>query len=287
MPHETVTRFAPSPTGYLHLGHAYSLFLNHDSARKFGGVFRLRIEDIDQGRSRPEFEQAIFDDLKWLGIAWDGEVLRQSERFGIYEEAVAGLAARGLLYRCFKTRAELSAIASAPHGPEARGPLTAPLPSGEEEALLGAGKPFAWRLNIRAAMEFLGKTQLGATLSDDSGAEEERCFELSALDDAVMARKDFPTSYHIASVIDDAVQGVTLVWRGEDLSDALPLHRLLQELLGLPRPVYRHHRLILGPDGKRLAKRDKAATLRSLREEGVSAAEVRQRLGVGAAPGTT
>ncbi|GGY53020.1 tRNA glutamyl-Q(34) synthetase GluQRS [Parvularcula lutaonensis] len=287
MPQETVTRFAPSPTGYLHLGHAYSLFLNHDSARKFGGVFRLRIEDIDQGRSRPEFEQAIFDDLKWLGVSWDGPVVRQSERFGIYQDAVADLAARGLVYRCFKTRAELSAIASAPHGPGAKEPLTAPLPPDEEEAMLAEGKAFAWRLNIRAAMDTLGRREIGATLSDETGAAEERSFDLAALDDAVMARKDFPTSYHLASVIDDAAQGVSLVWRGEDLADALPLHRLLQELLGLPAPVYRHHRLILGPDGKRLAKRDKAATLRSLREEGVSPDEIRRRLNVGAEPGRT
>lgn len=280
MPTSLTTRFAPSPTGLLHLGHAYSALLNHDAARATGGCFILRIEDIDQGRCRPEFEQAILEDLGWLGLDWDGEVWRQSARFETYAAAIDELAARGLVYRCFKTRAELSALASAPHGPEAHQPLTAPLPEAEEQARLANDEPFAWRLHVARALELLGGQAVQAVKLSETG--EERAFSLSLeeLSDPVLARKDFPASYHLASVLDDAAQGVTLVWRGTDLEDALPLHRLLQELLGLPAPRYRHHRLILGPDGKRLAKRDQSQTLRALRQSGVSPEEVRQQLGL-------
>ncbi|NNU17008.1 tRNA glutamyl-Q(34) synthetase GluQRS [Parvularcula sp. ZS-1/3] len=278
MPQPITTRFAPSPTGLLHLGHAFSAILNHDEARKSGGRFVLRIEDIDQGRCRPEFEQAILRDLEWLGLEWDGEVRRQSERVSVYEEALQGLADRGLLYRCFKTRAELRELAGAPHGDEARPPVTAPLPRAEEEALLAEGKSFAWRLNTARAIDAVGSDHLEADVESGEGAPERRSLSLSGLDDPVLARKDFPTSYHMASVLDDADQSVDLVWRGIDLEDALPLHRLLQELMSLPAPRYRHHRLILDADGKRLAKRDKSVTLEAMREAGVTPEDVRRQL---------
>lgn len=275
----TTTRFAPSPTGLLHLGHAFSAILNHDAARASGGDFRLRIEDIDRGRCRPEFEDAIFDDLSWLGLAWDGPVLRQSERFDLYREAISGLYRRGLIYRCFKTRAELSQLAAAPHGPGTGHTVTAPLTRAEEQGLLDEGRPFAWRLNAAAARREVGKDHL--PWAEALGEETlERHADIRQVTDEVLARKDTPASYHLASVIDDAAQGVSLVYRGEDLASALPLHRLLQELLGLPAPRYRHHRLITDETGRRLAKRDRAATLRSLRDLGESPERVRRRLGL-------
>ena len=271
MPDRITTRFAPSPTGLLHLGHAYSALLNHEFARAQQGSFILRIEDIDQGRCRPAFEDAILEDLRWLGISWDGDVWRQSERLSVYEEKLAELENRGLLYRCFKTRKELSELASAPHGP-----ITEPLPQDAEDTLIAEGRSFAWRLRMKEAIDALGSEHI--TWTDDQG--KDHLVSLDKLQDPVLARKDFPTSYHLASVIDDAAQGVNYVWRGEDLSDAVGLHRLLQELFGFPAPVYRHHALITGDDGKRLAKRDKSQTLQNLRQQGFSPDDVRQRLGL-------
>jgi glutamyl-Q tRNA(Asp) synthetase len=270
-----VTRFAPSPTGYFHLGHALSALTAFDSAREAGGRFILRIEDIDQGRARPEFEAAIFEDLAWLGIEWETPVRRQSEHMADYEAALQQLIDRNLVYRCFRTRKEIAdAIASAPHEAQEafRGEA---LPPSEEEAKLAAGEPFAWRLSLKKARAALGPAYFALVFEDETGlvrAEPEKH------GDVILARKDFPTSYHLASVWDDALQGVTHVIRGEDLRDAAHLHVLLQKLLDLPQPAYRHHRLVLGDDGKRLAKRDQAATLRALRESGKTPEDARAML---------
>jgi glutamyl-Q tRNA(Asp) synthetase len=273
-----VTRFAPSPTGYLHLGHAFSALTAFDASRAAGGSFLLRIEDIDQGRARPEFEAAIFEDLAWLGLEWEEPVRRQSEHMSEYAAVLQRLIDRELVYRCFRTRREIAeAIASAPHGESAEVFLGGALPPEEEAAKLAAGEPFAWRLSLKKARAALGPTYFALVFEDETGrvrAEPER------LGDVVLARKDFPTSYHLASVWDDALQGVTHVIRGEDLRESAHLHVLLQKLLGLPQPIYRHHRLILGADGKRLAKRDSAATLRAMRESGKTPADVGAMVGL-------
>ncbi len=272
-----VTRFAPSPTGRLHLGHAFSALTAFDAAQAAGGRFLLRIEDLDQGRARPEFEAAIFEDLAWLGIAWETPVRRQSEHLRDYAGALQRLEAKGLLYRCFKTRKELMAeAAQAPHGATelVRG---GPLPPLEDMSRTLAGDPFAVRLSLDRARAVLGARWDALGFEADgvwTKAEPER------LGDVILARKEFPASYHLASVLDDALQGVTCVIRGEDLSESAHLHVLLQALLELPTPTYRHHRLILGPDGKRLAKRDDAATLGALREAGVGPEQVRALVGL-------
>lgn len=271
-----VTRFAPSPTGYLHLGHAFSALTAYDAAREAGGRFLLRVEDIDQGRVRPEFEAAIFEDLAWLGLAWEEPVRRQSEHMAEYEAALQGLIDRELVYRDFRTRREIAeAIASAPHGESSEVFIGGALPPDEEKAKLGAGEPFAWRLSLKKARAALGPAYFALVFEDETGRVRA---EPDKLGDVVLARKDFPASYHLASVWDDALQGVTHVIRGEDLRESAHLHVLLQKLLDLPQPVYRHHKLILGPDGKRLAKRDQAATLRALRESGTTPADVRAML---------
>ena len=276
-----VTRFAPSPTGYLHLGHAFSALTAFDAARAMGGRFLLRIEDIDQGRARPEFESAISEDLAWLGLEWETPLRRQSEHMAEYEAALRTLIDRQLVYRCFRTRREIAeAIASAPHGASEDVFRGEALPPTEEADRLAAGEAFAWRLSLKKARAALGPAYFALVFEDETGlvrADPEKH------GDVVLARKDFPTSYHLASVWDDALQGVTHVIRGEDLREAAHLHVLLQKLLGLPQPVYRHHRLILGDDGKRLAKRDHAATLRALREGGKTPADVRANLGLSAA----
>ncbi|GAM98047.1 glutamyl-Q-tRNA synthetase [alpha proteobacterium U9-1i] len=271
-----VTRFAPSPTGHLHLGHAFSALTAFESARAANGRFILRIEDIDQGRARPEFEVAILEDLAWLGIEWEHPVRRQSEHLGEYARVLDDLIARNLVYRCFRTRKEVAdAIASAPHGETGdvfRGEALDPV---EEQEKLDAGESYAWRLSIKKARAALGPAFFTLMFEDETGlvrAEPEKH------GDVVLARKDFATSYHLASVWDDAQQGVTHVIRGEDLRGAAHLHALLQRLLGLPTPRYLHHRLILGDDGKRLAKRDQAAALRALREAGRTPADVRAML---------
>ncbi|MBS0385201.1 MAG: tRNA glutamyl-Q(34) synthetase GluQRS [Proteobacteria bacterium] len=278
-----VTRFAPSPTGYLHLGHALSVLTAFDAARAAGGRFLLRVEDIDQGRSRPEFEAAIYEDLAWLGIAWESPVRRQSEHMAAYAGALESLIDRQLVYRCFRTRREIAeAIASAPHGVSEDMFGGEALPAEEEAARIAAGESFAWRLSLRKARSFLGPAYFSLVFEDDAGPIRA---EPGRHGDVVLARKDFPTSYHLASVWDDALQGVTHVIRGEDLRDAAHLHVLLQKLLNLPQPIYRHHRLILGEDGKRLAKRDRSATLRALRESGATPGDVRAMLGMNAPQG--
>lgn len=280
-----VTRFAPSPTGFLHLGHAFSALTAFEAARAAGGRFLLRIEDIDRGRCRPEFDAAILEDLRWLGLDWEAPARRQSEHFADYAAALDRLIEAGLVYRCFRTRKDvLDEIARAPHlaadGPEGPAFTGGPLPANEENALIAARKPFAWRLSMAAARERLGAAFEKLTFAVEDG---ESARQVSAtpeiFGDAVIARKDSGTSYHLASVHDDALQGVTHVIRGDDLAAAAHLHTLLQALLGLPTPAYRHHRLITDDKGRRLAKRDKAATLRALRKAGETPDSVRARLG--------
>jgi glutamyl-Q tRNA(Asp) synthetase len=280
-----VTRFAPSPTGRLHRGHAYSALSAEAAAREAGGRFLLRIEDIDAGRCRPEFEAGIYEDLAWLGIAWETPVRRQSEQVGDYRRSLERLRGQGVLYRCFRTRKEvLDDIGRAPHGAgeAARpGPLAAP----DEAARLAEGRPFAWRLSIDRARERLGAAfETLAFVEDGAGPDGERG-EIAARPelggDVVLARKDVGVAYHLAVVHDDALQGVTHVVRGQDLFEATHTQRLLQALLGLPTPVYRHHPLLLGPDGRRLAKRDRAETLAELRARGVAPDALRAELGFG------
>lgn len=275
-----VTRFAPSPTGRLHRGHAYSALTAFDAARRAGGRFLLRLEDIDATRCRPEFEAAILEDLAWLGLSWEAPVRRQSEHMADYQAVLEGLRARGLVYRCFRTRKEIAEdIGRAPHGPmEAwRG---GPMAPDEEARRAAAGEPYAWRLSLDAALRAvpgaLTFVEEGAGPSGETGLVTARP-ELGG--DVVLARKDAGVAYHLAVVVDDALQGVTHVIRGEDLFEAAHVQRLLQALIGAPTPTYRHHGLLIGPDGKRFAKRDKAETLQALREAGLTAQALRRELG--------
>jgi glutamyl-Q tRNA(Asp) synthetase len=264
-----VTRFAPSPTGYLHVGHAYSALFACEAARASGGLFRLRIEDIDTGRCRPEFEQAIYDDLRWLGLLWDGPARRQSDQFDVYAKALAELRRLGVVYPCFCTRKqirhEVEEAGRAPHGPSGE-PLYPGVCRGLEraiaEARIARGEPFAWRLDTARAL-----AQTGPLTWYDHRAGEVPA-DPGMLGDVVVARKDVPTSYHLAVTVDDHLQGVTLVTRGEDLFHATHVHRLLQALLGLPTPRYYHHNLIADSGGQRMSKRNRAVTLRHLRESG-------------------
>ena len=274
----TVTRFAPSPTGPLHLGHAHSALF---AARAAGpdGRFLLRIEDIDLARCRPEFTEAILEDMAWLGLDWERPVRRQSDHMDDYRAALARLDGMGLLYPCFCTRKdiqdEVARAGYAPHGPDGvlypgtcRG-----LSAQDRRDLIAAGEPHAFRLDMESAM-----TRVGALTFTDRARGRTRVDGMSC-GDVVLARKDVPTSYHLAVTVDDAIQCVTLVTRGEDLLHATHIHRVLQALLGLPEPNYHHHGLLSGPDGKRLAKRDRGLTLRALREAGTSPAEVRAMAG--------
>ncbi|WHU01284.1 tRNA glutamyl-Q(34) synthetase GluQRS [Sphingomonas sp. NIBR02145] len=270
------TRFAPSPTGRLHLGHAWSALQAHDFARANGGAFTLRIEDIDGTRSRPEHVEAILRDLEWLGLGWDGEVTFQSRRLGLYEEALDDLRARGLLYPCFCTRADIAASLTAPHGPD--GALYPGTCRGLEAPDLS--KPHCWRLDVAKALASLGDPEL---LWHDAFAGQVRADPASA-GDVVLARKDAPASYHLAVTVDDAAQGVTHVVRGVDLFAATHVHRLLQALLGLPTPEYRHHPLLLGPDGTRLAKRHGAPSLEAMRLAGEDGRALAERLRAGQLP---
>ena len=280
-PSTVVTRFAPSPSGYLHLGHAYSAFFAWQAARKAGGRFLLRIEDIDIARCRPAFETAILEDLAWLELSWETPVRRQSDHLSDYREALDRLDADGLLYPCFCTRkeiqAEIARAGRAPHGPE--GPLypgiCRRLSADERAARLSQGQSHALRLDMTRALARCGPLQWCELSQPDSPvkAEPER------LGDVVLARKDIATSYHLAVTLDDALQGVSLVTRGEDLFHATHLHRLLQALLALPVPTWHHHRLMTDADGKRLAKRHDDLSIRALRATGKSPAEVRAMAG--------
>jgi glutamyl-Q tRNA(Asp) synthetase len=278
------TRFAPSPTGRLHRGHALSALTAWRAARAAGGRFILRIEDIDPTRCKPEFEAGILEDLTWLGLDWDGPVRRQSDHLPEYAAVVDVLDRRGLMYRCFRTRKEiLDAIGDAPHGPvEAARP--GPHPPEEEAALLAEGRPFAWRLSLDRARQALGDRAWSrlAWVEEGSGPNGERGLIPARPDtagDVVLARKDAGTAYHLAVTHDDALQGVTHVIRGHDLFEATHIQVLIQALMGWPTPTYRHHPLLLDASGRRLAKRDKAETLQSLRARGVDRARVRAELG--------
>jgi glutamyl-Q tRNA(Asp) synthetase len=270
-----VTRFAPSPTGLLHLGHAHSALVGWHAARAAGGRFLVRIEDIDRPRCREEFITAILDDLAWLGLDWEGKVRRQSEHFGDYRAALARLEAMGLLYPCFCTRAEIAAALSAPHGPAgAAYPGTCRrLSVADREHRIAAGRPYALRLDIARAVEATG------TLAWEDERAGVVAADPLAHGDVVLARKEIPASYHLAVTLDDALQGVTLVTRGEDLFRATDVQRVLQMLLGLPTPRYRHHPLLTDASGRRFAKRDKALTLAALRARGKTPAEVRRMAG--------
>lgn len=266
------TRFAPSPTGLLHLGHAASACFAADRAK--GGRFLLRIEDIDKGRCRDEFVTAIFEDLHWLGLAWEPEVRRQSLHFADYQTALDQLAALDLLYPCFCTRADIAAIGAAPHGPD--GPIypgtCRGIEAAERQERRQRGDPFALRLKTDEAARMAGP------LTWHDHAEGRQTAQPHLFGDVVLARKDTPTSYHLAVTLDDAKQGVTLVTRGSDLFASSHLHRLLQALLSLPVPEWHHHPLLTDPSGKRLAKRDNAPSIRSLREQGIAPEEVRRRV---------
>lgn len=276
-----VTRFAPSPTGHLHLGHAYAALFAANAARRLGGRFLLRIEDIDPGRCRPEFEAAIYEDLAWLGLAWETPVRRQSDHVADYAAALDRLDGLGLLYPCFCTRrdirAEVARSAHAPHGPE--GPIypgtCRRLAPDERARRRAAGEPFALRLDAGRAMEHCGPLTWRDSDAGTVAVDPDAC------GDVVLARKDIATSYHLAVTVDDAIQGVTLVTRGTDLFAATHVHRLLQALLGLPVPLWHHHGLLTDAAGQRVAKRDNPLTLRQLREAGHTPAAVRRMAGMG------
>jgi glutamyl-Q tRNA(Asp) synthetase len=283
----SVFRFAPSPNGYLHLGHAYSALLNSDLARERGGKFLLRIEDIDATRCRPEFETAIYEDLAWLGIAWETPVRRQSECFSSYRDAIAKLSAQGLIYPSFESRAEM-VEAREQDAPWPRDPDGAPLYPGAAKSLSSAerqqrtasGAPFALRLDMEAAIARAGQLawiEQGTGPAGETGAV---AAQPQAWGDVILARKETPTSYHLAVVIDDALQGVTEIVRGEDLFWSTSVHRLLQQLLTLPQPVYRHHRLIRDEAGQKLSKSTQATGLRELRAAGATSTKIRQLVGL-------
>ena len=272
-----ISRFAPSPTGRLHLGHAYSAVLGHRRAVENGGKLLLRIEDLDQTRSRPEFVEAIFEDLSWLGIDWEQPLLIQSQRTTAYLAALDELKERGLAYACFCTRADIAQSLTAPHGDTASSyPGTCrALPDDPERR---ATAPHCWRLN---SAEALAIAELPSWTEADG-----RTFTATDTDigDAILARKDAPASYHLACVVDDATTAVTLVTRGADLRPSTPIQRLLQELLGLPAPAYFHHELVAHEDGRRLAKRDLAPTLAAMREAGIDGRELVHALAHGQLP---
>ena len=278
------TRFAPSPTGRLHRGHAFSALTAWSAAKAAGGRFLLRIEDIDPTRCRPEFEADILEDLIWLGLDWDTPVRRQSDHLNEYAAVIETLRMRGLLYRCFRTRKEiLDGIGDAPHGAmESARP--GPHPADEEMRLLAEGRPFAWRLSLDRARAELGEgvwnamtfVEEGQGSAGQTGVLPVRPEEAG---DVVLARKDAGVAYHLAVTHDDAVQGITHVIRGQDLFEATHVQRLIQTLMGWPAPVYRHHRLLAGPDGRRYAKRDRSVTLAELRADGLTAAALRAELG--------
>ena len=286
----SVFRFAPSPNGYLHLGHAYSALLNFDLAVQTGGRFLLRIEDIDATRCKPEFETAICEDLAWLGLAWETPVRRQSEHLTEYRDALNELSALRLVYPSFESRAEIAKLVAQreAQAPWPRDPDGAPLYPGAAKLLspderarrLASDAPCALRLDMAAACARagdLGWIERGEGPDGETGAVTARP---EAWGDVILARKETPTSYHLSVVIDDALQGVTEVVRGEDLFWSTSVHRLLQRLLGLPQPAYRHHRLILDGAGQKLSKSTKAAGLRELRAGGATPADIRRLVGL-------
>jgi glutamyl-Q tRNA(Asp) synthetase len=285
-----VFRFAPSPNGYLHLGHAFSALINHDVARASGGRLLLRIEDIDVTRCRPEFEPAIFEDLGWLGVTWEKDVRRQSEHLETYRAALEPLDAQGLTYPSFESRTEIARLVSERErkGPWPRDPDGAPLYPGnakhfapaERAEKIASGAPFALRLDMARALAQTGALAWTETGRGPAGETGTIAAAPQAWGDVVLARKEVPTSYHLAVVVDDALQGITHVIRGEDLFWSTSVHRLLQQLLGLPAPTYHHHRLILDGDGRKLSKSTQATGLRELRAQGVTRGEIRKMVGL-------
>jgi glutamyl-Q tRNA(Asp) synthetase len=289
-----VFRFAPSPNGYLHLGHAFSALLNFDSARRAGGRFLLRIEDIDATRCRPEFEAAIYQDLAWLGIDWETPVRRQSEHLAEYRRAIDVLSGLGLVYPGFESRAEIARLVAErdTQGRWPRDPDGAPLypgiakrlPADERARRIESGAPYALRLDMAAASaKVLAKAGALSWIEQGQGSAGEMgvvAAAAAAWGDVVLARKEIPTSYHLSVVIDDALQGVTDVVRGQDLFWSTSVHRLLQALLGLPQPVYRHHRLVRDAAGRKLSKSNEATGLRELRSRGATPADIRALVGL-------
>lgn len=285
-----VFRFAPSPNGYLHLGHAYSALLNFELARERGGRFLLRIEDIDLTRCRVECETAIYEDLAWLGISWETPVRRQSEHFARYREAVEQLSAQGLIYPAFESRAEIARLVAQREAaaPWPRDPDGAPLYPGMAKSLsaeqrrqrIAQGLPYALRLDMQAA---LARTAELAWREEGAGPGGEHGTVRAAPQawgDVILARKETPTSYHLSVIVDDALQGVTHVVRGRDLYHATAVHRLLQELLGLPEPIYHHHRLVTDAEGRKLSKSDRDSGLADLRGDGLDIAGLRRLVGL-------
>lgn len=268
------TRFAPSPTGLIHLGTAASALHVWAAAEAAGGEVLLRIEDVDKTRCRPEFAQAMLEDLAWLGLSWPEPVRVQSAHFDAYQAVLEALSARGLVYRCFRTRKEVAELAGeAPF-------VSSPPPPEEEAARLARGEVFAWRLSLSAARAALGgRFEALEFVEETEAGLERRKAEPGRHGDVVLARKDAPAAYHLASTHDDALQGVSHVVRGTDLADAAHIHVLIQALMGWPSPVYRHHPLIYGPDGKKLSKSARSKTLASLREAGFTPADVRALAG--------
>jgi glutamyl-Q tRNA(Asp) synthetase len=277
-----VTRFAPSPTGLLHLGHAFAAM----TAARMGERFLVRIEDIDAARSRAQFETAILADLKWLGLSFEEPVLRQSQRLAAYRAALDRLAARALVYPCFCTRKgiaeEIARAVEAPHGPD--GPIypgtCRALKNEERPKRMAAGEAYALRLDVGKAAGEIGAQFFEERGAGPNGETGRISVDPNLFGDIVLARKNMPAAYHLAVVVDDAFQGVTLVTRGNDLFASTPVQRLLQTLLGLPAPIYAHHRLILDERAKRFSKRDHAVTLQALREAGVTPQEIRARVGL-------
>ncbi|MFC4173836.1 tRNA glutamyl-Q(34) synthetase GluQRS [Microvirga sp. GCM10011540] len=289
-----VFRFAPSPNGRLHLGHAYSALLNTEMAHQFGGRFLLRIEDIDVTRCRPEYEAAIYEDLAWLGLRWEEPVRRQSEHFGDYRTAFSTLKGRGLVYPCFCSRKDIAEAVACrevegqewPRDPDSAAlyPGTCKgIPAGEAERRIAGGEAHAWRIDMGRALAAAPGPH-GYRRFDREGAEEVCAADPGRWGDAVLVRKDVPTSYHLSVVVDDALQGITHVVRGKDLEAATDLHVLLQSLLGLPTPRYHHHGLVLDLTGDKLSKSRQSEALADLRLRGASAADVRQRLGFAPQP---
>ena len=272
-----VTRFAPSPTGRLHLGHAFSAVLGHAEAMKSGGRFLLRIEDLDQGRSRPEFVDGIYEDLRWLGLEWSQPVLVQSDRTESYSDALDALRERRLVYACFCTRADIAQSLTAPHGDAATSyaGTCRPLPDDPERR---ATTPHCWRLDSAKALQTTVLPSWTEASGERFGARADQ------IGDAILARKDAPASYHLSCVVDDAASGVTMVVRGADLRPSTPIQRLLQVLLGLPAPTYLHHPLVTHENGRRLAKRDLAPTLAAMREAGVDGRRLASDLLAGKLP---
>ncbi len=276
-----VTRFAPSPTGRLHLGHAASALQVWRAAQAAGGRVLLRIEDVDTGRCRPEYAAGIVEDLTWLGLSWSGPVRRQSDHFADYARVIDHLAARGLVYRCFRTRREIAAALPAGADPDIAGFTGGPLPDAEEAERLAHQASFAWRLSLRAARRALGPRYSRLSFLEECGGTlQVRPARPEIFGDVVIARKDTPASYHLACCHDDALQGVTHVIRGEDMREVTHIHALLQALMDWPPPVYRFHPLIMGPDGRKLSKRFADKALAAYRAEGYSPGEVMAMTGV-------